>query len=232
MTMPRTIAIDGPVGAGKTTIGAAIASRLGYLLFDTGVVYRAATLAALDAGVALDDEDAVAEVARTMSLDILPPTVDDGRAYTVKLSGEDVTWRIRSPEVDASVSPVSAYPKVRAALLELQRRVAQRGKVVVVGRDIGTVVLPEAELKVYLDATPEERARRRHRELLQRGIPVSFEDTLANVQERDRIDSGRTVAPLQRAPDAHYIDTSGIGIDEIVRRISELMCSHEKQPGK
>mgnify|MGYP005838169601 CR=1 FL=1 len=223
MGKPAAIAIDGPASSGKTTIGSALASRLGYLFFDTGVVYRAATLAALRAGVTIGDEAAVTRIAETMRLDIVPATVNDGRFYTVLLDGKDVTWELRGADVDANVSPVSAYPGVRRALLEQQRRVARRGNVVVVGRDIGTVILPEAELKIYLDASAEERAHRRYRELTDRGIEASYDDILRNVQERDRIDSGRSVAPLQAAADAHHIDTTDIGIPEVLRRIEEII---------
>jgi len=226
--MPHSIAIDGPAGSGKTTVGHALAKCLGYVLFDSGVVYRAATLAALRAGVPIDDEQAVARVAEAMSLDVWPPTADDGRLYTVLLEGADVTWAIRGSDVDANVSPVSAYAGVRRALLEQQRRVALRGKVVVVGRDIGTVILPEADLKVYLDASAEERASRRHRELLARGVETSYEEVLCNVRERDRVDSGRAVAPLQAAHDAHRIDTTGISIDEVMKRIQALICCDGK----
>lgn len=153
MPKPSTIAIDGPAGSGKTTVGAALAERLGYTFFDTGVVYRAATLAALRAGVSVTDEQAVIQVVEGMSLQVGPPHVHDGRTSTVTLDGEDVTWALRSREVDEGVSPVSAHPGVRERLRDLQRSVAAQGRVVVVGRDIGTVILPDADLKVYLDAS-------------------------------------------------------------------------------
>lgn len=226
MAKPLSIAIDGSAGSGKTTVGAALAQRLGYLLFDTGVVYRAATLAALRAGVDIGDEAGVARVAAAMDLRITPPDRDDGRLYTVRLDGEDVTWELRDAAVDANVSPVSAYATVRRVLLDYQRRIAEQGRVVVLGRDIGTVVLPRADLKVYLDASPEERARRRRRELEARGVAASYEDVLHNVRERDRIDSGRAVAPLRPAPDAHLLDTTNLGIDEVLARITELVCGH------
>jgi cytidylate kinase len=159
MPKPSTIAIDGPAGSGKTTVGAALAERLGYTFFDTGVVYRAATLAALRAGVSVTDEQAVIQVVEGMSLQVGPPHVHDGRTSTVTLDGEDVTWALRSREVDEGVSPVSAHPGVRERLRDLQRSVAAQGRVVVVGRDIGTVILPDADLKVYLDASP---GRQRH----------------------------------------------------------------------
>lgn len=223
MALASTIAIDGPAGSGKTTVGAALAARYGYVLFDSGIVYRAATLAALRRGVDVTDEDALADLAAGMDVQVGPATAADGRLYTVFLDGEDVTWALREADVDANVSPVSAHPRVRQALLALQRRVAAQGRVVVVGRDIGTVVLPEADVKIYLDASPEERARRRHAELLKRGLPASYDEVLANVRLRDRIDSTRPVAPLCRASDAHYVDSSGLSVDEVVARIVSII---------
>ncbi|MHB0875290.1 MAG: (d)CMP kinase [Anaerolineae bacterium] len=227
MPKPRTIAIDGPAGSGKTTVAAEVAARGGYLLFDSGIVYRAATLAALRQRVDVSDEDAVTRIAAAMNVEVGPPVPADGRLYTVYLDGEDVTWALRSAEVDANVSPVSAHPRVRQALLEVQRRVARQGMVIIVGRDIGTVVLPSADLKVYLDASTEERATRRHLELSGRGVESSYDAVLANVLDRDRIDSGRAVAPLRRAPDAAYIDTTGLSIEEVVAAIERLVSTHD-----
>lgn len=207
-------------------MAAALAARDGYLLFDSGIVYRAATLAALRQRVDVHNEDAVARIAAAMRIEVGPAVPADGRLYTVYMDGEDVTWALRSAEVDANVSPVSAHPAVRQALLEVQRRVARQGMVIVVGRDIGTVVLPHADLKVYLDATPEERATRRHLEMTGRGVASTYEAVLANVLERDRIDSGRAVAPLRRPPDAEYIDSTSMSIDEVVATIERLICEH------
>ncbi|NPV10150.1 MAG: (d)CMP kinase [Anaerolineae bacterium] len=227
MCKPSTIAIDGPAGSGKTTVGAELASRLGYVFFDTGVVYRAATLAALRAGVPVSDEQAVVRVVESMDLQVGPPDVEDGRTSTVRLDGEDVTWELRQSSVDDNVSAVSAHPQVRERLRDLQRQVASQGRVVVVGRDIGTVILPEADLKVYLDASLEERARRRHAEAVARGASISYEQALQNVCDRDRIDSGRAVAPLRRAPDAHYVDSTAIGVAEVVRLLEKLVCDRD-----
>ncbi|GAB4516271.1 MAG: (d)CMP kinase [Anaerolineae bacterium] len=220
---PSRIAIDGPAASGKSTIGHLLARRLSYLYFDTGVMYRAVTLAALRRGVPIDDEAAVTALAERVRIDVLRPTVDDGRQYTVLLDGEDVTWDLRTPEVDAHVSPVSAYPGVRQALLEQQRRIAANGRVVMTGRDIGTVVLPDAELKIYLDASAEVRARRRWLELRERGQDIPFEDVLASMQRRDQIDSGRAVAPLKAAPDAVVIDSTNMSIQDVVRHILDLI---------
>jgi eIF-2B alpha/beta/delta-like uncharacterized protein len=159
------IAIDGTSASGKTTLARRLAARLGYLYFDTGVMYRALTLAALRQGLSMSDEPALSSLAAGITIDVTSPTAPDGRPCTVLLDGEDVTWTIRSPEVDASVSQASIYPGVRTALTLKQRRIGLRGRVVMVGRDIGTVVLPEAELKFFVTASIEERARRRLAEL-------------------------------------------------------------------
>ena len=158
---PSIIAIDGPAASGKSTIGKRLADELGYLFFDTGVMYRAITWLTLQRGLSMNDETAITTLAETVSIDVLPPSKADGRACDVIVEGQDITWETRLPEVDANVSVVSAYAGVRNALSAQQRRIGQRGKIVMVGRDIGTVVLPKADLKIYLDATAEERARRR-----------------------------------------------------------------------
>ena len=225
MRPPPIIAIDGPAASGKSTVAAALARRLGYLYFDTGVMYRAATWAALDRGVAISDEAAVTRLTESLQIDVKPPSVADGRQYDVLCDGVDVTWAIRSPEVDAHVSPVSVYPGVRSALTAQQRRIGLRGKVVMVGRDIGTVVLPEAPLKVYLDASAEERARRRYQEVQARGDQSqTYDDILANVKRRDAIDSSRATAPLRRAPDAVTINSTRLSVDEVIARVEQLIA--------
>jgi len=188
MGIPQIIAIDGPAASGKSTLGHKLAHALGYLYFDTGVMYRAVTLVALQKGIEIGDEAAITILAQQTQIDVRPASVQDGRAYDVMVDGQDITWDIRSPEVDANVSPVSAYAGVRKALSTQQRRIGERGKVVMVGRDIGTVVLPEAELKIYLDASVEERALRRYRELLQRGEPADYDQILHAMRRRDQID--------------------------------------------
>ena len=223
MTCPRVIAIDGPAASGKSTLGQALAAALGYLYFDTGVMYRAVTWAVLQRGLDPTDEQAAARVANEVLIDVVPPTVDDGRQYTVYVDGVDVTWDLRRREVDASVSPVSAHPAVRAALLAQQRRIAAGGKVVMVGRDIGTVVWPQADLKIYLDASLEERARRRYRELLSRQQPADFEAVLADLRRRDQYDSQRATAPLQRAPDAIIIDSTTMDVENVLAHVLSLL---------
>ncbi|NLG26619.1 MAG: (d)CMP kinase [Chloroflexi bacterium] len=218
-----TIAIDGPAASGKSTVADLLAARLGYLYLDTGVMYRAVTWAALDRGIAIPDETAVSRLAESLLIEVRPPSVRDGRQYDVLADGVDITWRIREPDVNTQVSPVSAYRGVRAALTEQQRRIAAPGGVIVVGRDIGTVVLPSAEVKIYLDATVEERARRRHLEFVARGQEISYEQVLADLQRRDLFDSTRTEAPLSIPDGAIIIDSTRMTVEQVAQRIAEIV---------
>ena len=220
---PATIAIDGPAASGKSTVGELLARSLGYLYFDTGVMYRAVTWAALSRNISTGDEAAVTELAERLRIDVTPPTVGDGRQYTVLADGVDITWDIRTPEVNADVSQVSTYPGVRRAMVVQQRRVAVKGPVVMVGRDIGTVVLPDADLKFYLDASVEERARRRWQEERARGEETDYEPVLASMRRRDDIDSHRKVSPLRVAADAVVLDTTGLSIDEVFAETQRLL---------
>jgi len=220
---PCTIAIDGPAASGKSTIGELLARCLGYLYFDTGLMYRAVTWAALARDIPIDDEAAVTALAEGLRIDVVPPTVDDGRQCTVLADGVDVTWAVRTPEVDANVSPVSAYPGVRRALVVQQRRVAAAGPVVMVGRDVGTIVLPDADLKLYLDATVEERARRRWREVRARGEAAGYEAVLDSMRRRDEIDSRRAVAPLRVADGAAVVETTDLTIEEVLAAVERLV---------
>ena len=221
-TPPSIIALDGPAASGKSTLGRTLADTLGYLFFDTGVMYRAVTWIALQHDLNLSDEAVITELAQKAQIDIQPPSKNDGRACDVIIGGKDVTWDMRNDEVDANVSVVSAYVGVRQALSEQQRRIGLRGRVVMVGRDIGTVVLPEADLKVYLDASAEERAKRRFDEIIARGDPADYQEILRKVIERDRIDSTRAVAPLRPADDAVIIDSDKMNADQVVARVMEL----------
>jgi cytidylate kinase len=218
-----TIAVDGPAASGKSTIGELLAGALGYLYFDTGVMYRAVTWAALDRGIPIEDEAAVTRLAETLEIRVEPPVLADGRQYTVLADGVDITWTIREPQVNREVSPVSAYRGVRTALTQQQRRIGLQGGVVMVGRDIGSVVLPEAELKVFLDASLHERARRRFVESAERGSHLPFDQVVADLARRDEIDSSREVAPLSRAQGAVYIDTTRLDVDHVVARILTLV---------
>ena len=219
---PSIIAIDGPAASGKSTLGLRLASALGYLFFDTGVMYRAITWLALQRDMDPRDEAAVTALAEKTQIDVAPASKSDGRACDVLLGGKDITWEIRLPEVDANVSAISAYRGVRAALSRQQRRIGQRGHVVMVGRDIGTVVLPEADLKIYLDATAEERAKRRYDEIIARGGQADYDEILAKVVERDRIDSTRDVAPLKAAADAVVLDSEKLDADEVFEQVMAL----------
>ena len=219
---PSTIAIDGPAASGKSTIGLRLAHALGYTFFDTGVMYRAVAWLALQRGLDLLDEVAVTNLAETVNLDIRPASKEDGRTSDVLAEGQDITWEIRRPEVDANVSVVSAYAGVRRALSAQQRRIGLRGKIVMVGRDIGTVVLPEADLKIYLDASAEERATRRYKEIIARNEQAEYNEILSKVRARDRIDSTRAVAPLKPANDAVILDADKLSADEVFVRVMEL----------
>ncbi len=223
MSIDTIIAIDGPAASGKSTLGQRLAVELGYLYFDTGIMYRAVTLAALNSGTVMSDAEACSQVARTVQIDVAPPSKDDGRSNDVLLDGVDQTWALRTSEVEAYVSAVAAYAGVRKALTEQQRRIGLRGQVVMVGRDIGTVVVPEAGLKIYLDASAEERARRRHLECVARGEDISYDTILAGVRQRDKIDSERDVAPLRIAEDARVINSDGLDAAQVVAQAMALV---------
>jgi len=222
MHSPSIIAIDGPAASGKSTIGKRLADALGYLFFDTGLMYRAVTWLALQRGLDITNEAAITSLAETVPIDVCPPSQDDGRVCDVIVEGVDITWETRRPEVDANVSVISAYRGVRRALSAQQRRIGQRGRVVMVGRDIGTVVLPDADLKIYLDASAEERARRRYDEIIARGENADYDEILAKVVERDRIDSTRDVAPLKIAQDAVVVDSDNLDAEEVFQQILAL----------
>jgi cytidylate kinase len=220
------ITIDGPAGAGKSTVARKLADKLGFTLVDTGALYRAVALAAQREGVAWDDEAKVVAVARRMeasrSLRLVP---DADRGVRVMLDGQDVSDGIRTVDMGMGASRVSAIGAVRAALLDLQRQAGESGGVVLEGRDIGTVVFPDAEVKFFLTASPEIRAQRRYDELLLRGQRVDYAATLAEVKQRDENDTNRPIAPLRRADDAIFVDSSDRPVDEIVaemaRRVPE-----------
>lgn len=218
------VAIDGPAGAGKSVLGAALATAIGATYIDSGIAYRAVTWDALQAGLDLDDDAILAPRAAALPLTIDPPRHDDGRQFTVTLAGQDVTWELRSPTVDATVSRPSALPGVRTAVTNLLRRLAASGRVVMVGRDIGTVVLPHANLKLWVTATSTTRATRRVAELRARGIDADLAAIRASIVERDTRDSTRTAAPSHAAPDAVVIETDATTVqDEVATAISALV---------
>lgn len=219
------IAIDGPAGAGKSTVGERLADLLDAVYFDSGVLYRAVTLAALRAGVPPSDAQRLEKLASSIDVQVSRPSRDDGRQSDVLVDGADVTWAIRSPDVDRAVSEVSAHPGVRLALLDAQRRIGRSGRVVMVGRDIGTVVMPDADIKFFLNASLDERARRRCRQLADAGRPEPFDDILDDMRRRDRIDSERSASPLKPAEDAMMVDSDGKSIDDVVEEIVGLVIA-------
>jgi CMP/dCMP kinase len=223
MPQPSIIAIDGPAASGKSTLGRNLARDLGYLFFDTGVMYRAVTWAAIPTHIPFSDEQKITDLAERIEIEILPPSLSDGRDSDILVDRQDITWEIRTTEVERNVSQVSAYPGVRQALGMKQRRIGLRGRVVMVGRDIGTVIMPEAGLKVFLTASPEERARRRYQEIFLRGSEQSYEAILADIIRRDGIDSTRSMSPLKPADDAVILDTDKLNISEVLQIVHQLI---------
>ncbi len=206
------IAVDGPSGAGKSTLSRALSKRLGYLEIDTGAMYRAMAWLARESGLDLADEQAVQEFARNARVELR----QENGATRVMVNGRDVTGEIRSPEISMLTSRISSLRPVREAMLTLQRRIGEKGGVILDGRDIGTVVFPDAELKFFLSASSEERGRRRFLELQAKGEQISLEETIQSVRQRDRQDSERELAPLRQADDAIPIDSTGLTIDQVV----------------
>lgn len=224
---PIVVAIDGPAGAGKSTVSKRLTSLLGYRLLDTGALYRSVALSAKRRGVSYDDAGALAAIAAGLDVNFQL----DGMTNRVFLSGEDVSAAIRTPEVSEGSSIVSAVPEVRAALLQLQRELAGKGGVVAEGRDVGTVVLPDAGAKFFLTASDEVRARRRVEELRAAGIAAMYDETLAEMRRRDERDSSRAAAPLVCAPDAIVVDSSVLAIDEVVDQMVQIVRERERAAG-
>jgi len=218
------VAIDGPAGAGKSTAARLLAARLGYALLDTGAIYRSMALRARERGVAWDDGPGIAALADGIDIAFRL----EGTVNRVTLNGQDVTTAIRTPEMSDGASRVSALPEVRAALLGLQRRIGAAGGVVVEGRDIGTVVFPDAEAKFFLVANADERARRRVAELTAAGKPVDAEQTKAEILARDARDSTRATAPLRKADDAIEVDSSTLDPDAVVARMAEVVAARSR----
>lgn len=219
----RTIAVDGPAGVGKSTVGKHLADHHGYLFLDTGVLYRAVSLVALQHGVSPADQASLVEIASDLDIQMARPEPGSDRMYCVCLDGEDVTDRLRSAPVERIVSEVSAHPRVRAQLLERQREIARSHRSVLVGRDIGTVVLPDADLKIYLDASLDERAARRHRELRAKGRDDSYNEVVEELKRRDKIDTERASSPLRVPPDAYVVDTDGKDVDTVLLEIESRL---------
>ena len=220
MSRSSTIAIDGPVAAGKSAVGTLLAARLGYRFIDTGVMYRAVTWAALKDGLDLDDEAAVTALAEGTEIE-----VSSGDAMGVSriiVNGHDVTGILRTREIEQGVSLISRFTGVRAAMVARQRALADKGMLIMAGRDIGTVVLPDAELKIFLTASAEERARRRHQEMREAGQTAELEQVLEELLQRDKLDTERANSPLRPANGAYVINTESIDIDQVVERIIAL----------
>ena len=211
------VAIDGPAGAGKSTIAKRLAERLGFTYIDTGAMYRAVALWALRQGVAWDDYHRMEQLALASGIELAP-----GR---IRLNGEDVTDAIRTPEVSNGASKIAVIPGVRRAMVAKQREIGQRASVVMEGRDIGTVVFPDADVKVFLDAAPEERVQRRLREGQARGEGLTAAQLAAQMKERDQRDSTRADAPLAQAPDAVYVDSTPLAIEEVEEAILKIVRS-------
>jgi CMP/dCMP kinase len=222
------VAIDGPAGAGKSTVAKGLADRLGYVLLDTGALYRTVALAAARQGVSWSDDPAVGELAERLVSEGAIQIARSAAGMQVLYRGEDVSLAIRAPDVSLGASRVSSIPRVRAALLDMQRTAGAVGGVVLEGRDIGTVVFPDAEAKFFLTASPEIRARRRYDELTARGQEVSFEATLGEVVSRDKADSERPVAPLRQADDAVLVDSSNRPVAEIIEEMARLVEQRAK----
>lgn len=222
-TLPRTIAIDGPAASGKSVLAERLASALDYFYLDTGLMYRAVTNEALSRGIPIEDQDAVTDLAEQLEINVTPFSNHDGQYCTVTVNGRDVSDKMHRPEVDRNVSAVSAYAGVRSAMTAQQRRIAQHGKIIMAGRDIGTVVLPDAECKIFLTASVDARAGRRMKDRLAQGRRVTFEQMRDEILKRDAFDSSRAVAPLRAADDATYLDNTDLTIDETIRRALEII---------
>lgn len=218
--MSIAIAIDGPAGAGKSTIARMAAKELGFIYVDTGALYRTIGLAASRRGLTADHKDEVIAMLPQIMVEL---AFNDNQEQIVLLDGEDVSGLIRTPEISMMASAVSAIPEVRAYLLDLQRNMAHTNNVIMDGRDIGTVVLPDAQIKIFLSASPECRARRRYDELIEKGMDVKYEDILSDVIARDYADSHRDIAPLKPADDAISVDTSGEDLETSVNKLLQIM---------
>lgn len=214
--MSFVVAIDGPAGAGKGTITKQVAQKLNLVNVDTGATFRCVALNMLKENVGLDEEEKIEKILEKIEIEMQP----NGEIF---LNGENVTHKIRENDVNNFVSPVSAIKIVRAKLLEIQRKIAEGKNVIMEGRDIGTAVFPNADVKIYLDATPEERAKRRVLQNKEKGIETSYEEVLENIKDRDYRDSNREIAPLRKAEDAIYIDSSDMTIEEVVDKVIDII---------
>jgi cytidylate kinase len=222
LNRPVVLAIDGPAGAGKSTVAEQLARELGYFYFDTGALYRAVSVCTLDNGTDPSDESALQRIVSDIDIQVRPASIQDGRQIDVLLHGRDVSHAIRTPEVDAIVSKVAASPAVRAGLIDLQRRQIQGTGTILAGRDIGTVVCPDADLKIYLTASPTERAQRRLAQV--GGTPDQLSEMEKLIVDRDQKDASRAIAPMTMADDAIEVVTDGKSIEDVVAEVRELLA--------
>jgi len=213
------IAIDGPSGAGKSTVAKLLAKRLGYVVLDTGAMYRAVAFRAKQTGLCLEDEESLSRLASSLRVTFLTRNEE----LRVLCDGEDITGAIRSPDMSSLASDISKREGVRSALVRMQREMGRAGGVILEGRDIGTVVFPNADVKFYLDADAEERARRRTEELIGKGVKVTFQETLEDVIRRDRSDMTRAISPLRKAKDAVVIDSTHLSVEEVVEKMIQII---------
>ena len=220
MNNHRVIALDGPAGSGKSSTAKLLAKKLGFTYLDTGAMYRCVTWAALEQGVDLNDENRISEIASSIKIEIIPGENED----RIMMNGLEVTWNIRGPKVDAGVSLVSSYKKVREVMVKLQREFAHQRDIVAEGRDMGTVVFPKADLKLYLVADLETRAIRRCRQLDAAGIGTTIEEQTSSLSSRDLFDSGRENSPLMKAEGAVEIDTTNMSLSGQVEKVYDMVC--------
>ena len=216
------ITIDGPSSSGKSTVGEKLAHNIGYRFLDTGCLYRALTVATLQRNIPITDTDTIIKLASDIDIVVQPSTVEDGRQYTVLIDKVDVTWELRASSTDTNVSLISTIPDVRHLLTEQMRSIAKGANVVMVGRDIGTVVVPEAPLKFYLDASIDERARRRHNENMRNGQESDYKEILVNLQARDDIDTQRDNAPLKKPTNAYIINTTTMKPKNVLKEMLRI----------
>jgi cytidylate kinase len=213
------IAIDGPSGAGKSTVAKLLANQLGYVVLDTGAMYRAVAFRAKQRGLCLEDEERLSQLASSLQVTFLTRNGE----LRVLCDGEDITEAIRSPDMSSLASDISKREGVRSALVRLQREMGRGGGVILEGRDIGTVVFPDADVKFYLDANAEERARRRTQELISKGIKITFQDTLEDVIRRDRNDMTRAISPLRKAKDAVVVDSTHLSVEDVLEKMIQVI---------
>ncbi len=217
--MSFVVAIDGPAGSGKGTITNLVGEKVGLINVDTGAMYRCVTLYMIENGISPDDIESINKMLESIDIDI--KRIDDDDRFF--LNGRDVSKEIREKDVNEHVSPYSQIPEIRKAMSKLQRKMGENADIIMEGRDIGTSVFPDADVKIYLDATPEERARRRMKQNMEKGLIMSYEDVLAAIIQRDNNDKNRSVDPLRQAEDAIYIDTTELSIDEVVEKVIDII---------